>query len=176
MFFRFTNRALLASILTAGVIAFFGHAPVCAQDAPAAEKKEQEPKTKIDAEALKTLIGTWKAVRLVGNGQEAPEQIVESMSMTFSKDGLIVTGNTGPDDEAECEFRLNGSTDPKQFDFMPQGAPDFLLGIYKIEDGKLIMALVRPGQGDRPTEFTSEEGSEQLLGEFKKVEEEKGDK
>lgn len=59
----------------------------------------------------------------------------------------------------EATYTIDATTSPKQIDIRPKEGDDdrVIKGIFKLENGKLILCLARPGS-DRPTKFESNEG------------------
>lgn len=52
-----------------------------------------------------------------------------------------------------AKYRLDTTTDPKQFDWSQNGGKTWFLGIYELDGDTLKIALAQGGTGERPDEF-----------------------
>ena len=110
--------------------------------------------------------GVWRASTSVYDGQEAPAEIVRSITRTVEKDHVVWKrdGNSF----AGTRIELDPSRDPKTIDVIPDGGKDRgerVLGIYKLEGDRLTICMAAPGQ-PRPREFKAEKGSGWTLRTF----------
>lgn len=127
------------------------------------------------------LIGILVGVGL-GAEKEEIEKDLKAMQGDWAADSFVRDGMVFPEDDARSFFRTNKgdrytmqrfskkvgsgkvvldpSKSPREIDFLPdppfKGKP--ILGIYKLEKGKLTMCYA-PSGSKRPTTFTSEPGS-----------------
>ena len=101
---------------------------------------------------LARLQGRWKATKWVIHGEEVTEgrdnrsYRIDGRKITFFTDGKYV--GTG-------QLKLNTRTVPHEIDVTYHGGPrdgQTLLGIFKVEDGKLVNCFSYPGT-PRPTTF-----------------------
>jgi uncharacterized protein (TIGR03067 family) len=99
----------------------------------------------------KAIQGTWEVI-------EQPEALPKVVydKIVFKGNKLIMYLSLGEQKaEAECEFKLDPSANPKQIDFTPlaganKGKP--FRGLYEFKDGKLMICY--RGQGaSRPKDF-----------------------
>ncbi len=115
----------------------------------------------VDAqEDLEKMQGTWEAATEQG----------QVFTFTFENEALTIEiGNI----TLECGVELNAEEEPAQIDVGIDEGPDEIVGaqvpgIYKLEDGRLVLCLSNPEVGERPEDFESIEGI-QLLFELEKV-------
>jgi uncharacterized protein (TIGR03067 family) len=117
-------------------------------------------------EELKRQQGTWKAISSIYEGQEAPAEIVRSITRTVEKDHVV--WKRDGKSFAGTRITLDPSRDPKAIDVIPDGGPnrdERVLGIYKLEGDRLTICMAAPGK-PRPTEFKAEKGSGWILRKF----------
>jgi RNA polymerase sigma factor (sigma-70 family) len=116
---------------------------------PAAQKKDQE-----------RIIGTWRISKGCANGKDIPAEYTALGRLTFSKDGKITLSVV--DDIKQGNYKLVG---PGQVDFTFDAGKEDGLAIYKFDgDNRLTLCLNNgPGGNNRPTEYSGEEGSGQVL-------------
>jgi uncharacterized protein (TIGR03067 family) len=114
--------------------------------------------------------GTWRATSSIYDGQEAPEEIVRSITRTVEKDH-VVWKREGKS-FAGTRIELDPSRDPRTIDVIPDGGKDRgerVLGIYKLEKDRLTICMAAPGQ-PRPGAFKAEKGSGCTLRTFTREE------
>lgn len=110
-------------------------------------------------EELKRHQGTWTATSSVFDGQEAPEDLVRSITRTVEKDHVV--WKRDGKSFAGTRIELDPSRDPQSIDVIPDGGKDRgerVLGIYKLEDDRLTICMAAPGK-PRPASFEAEKGS-----------------
>jgi uncharacterized protein (TIGR03067 family) len=103
--------------------------------------------------------GRWVASTSVYDGQEAPAEIVRSITRTVEDDHVV--WHRDGKSFAGTRIELDPSRDPKAIDVIPDGGKDRgerVPGIYKLEDDRLTICMAAPGR-PRPTEFKAEKGS-----------------
>jgi uncharacterized protein (TIGR03067 family) len=133
---------------------------------PPVEKKpvekrsaDKEPQKKPSAEEIKaSLQGTWSAVSMQANGQDAPAQILKAYQITFKGDKITVPTKDGKTEEGT--FKLDVTKSPFQMDTqMPSDkTPD--LCIFELKNGELRVCIRESDQSarGRPAVFTSDNG------------------
>jgi uncharacterized protein (TIGR03067 family) len=117
-------------------------------------------------EELERHQGTWRASTSVYEGQEAPAEVVRSITRTVEKDHVV--WKRDGKSFAGTRIELDPSRDPKAIDVIPDGGQDRgerVLGIYKLEGDRLTICMAAPGQ-PRPKEFKAEKGSGYTLRTF----------
>jgi uncharacterized protein (TIGR03067 family) len=125
-----------------------------------AAEKDADEGVKKELTALK---GDWKIASRAENGNETPLETIKDRVITF-EDGKYVLRD-GNEIIAEATFKINPSKDPKWFDLTFKGKTQ--LGIYKIE-GDTVRFCIAAVDAERPTDFTSKEGSGRVLTAYKK--------
>ena len=128
-----------------------------AQDEPA--KKE-----------LDRVQGTWKLLNVEADGEKQPEE--------FRKNGELVIKGTKytlriPNTTEEGTLRLDPAAKPTTVDFTIESGDDkgkTQLGIYKLDGNRLTFCVGKPGEKDRPKEFTTKAGELRSLWEFGRAE------
>jgi uncharacterized protein (TIGR03067 family) len=123
-----------------------------------------------DDEAVKAELaqhqGTWRASTSVYDGQDAPAEVVRSITRTVEKDHVV--WKRDGKSFAGTRIELDPSRDPKAIDVIPDGGKDRgerVPGIYKLEKDTLTICMAAPGQ-PRPSEFKAEKGSGRTLRTF----------
>jgi uncharacterized protein (TIGR03067 family) len=117
-------------------------------------------------EELERHQGTWTATSSIYDGQEAPEELVRSITRTVEKDHVV--WKRDGKSFAGTRIELDPSRDPRSIDVIPDGGKDRgkrVLGIYKLEDDRLTICMAAPGK-PRPTAFKAEKGSGYTLRTF----------
>jgi uncharacterized protein (TIGR03067 family) len=115
--------------------------------------------TKRDREKMQ---GDWAAVSLVANGAKSSDDEAQSLFRTVKGNGYTMyLFNKAL---ARYTFTLDATTKPKTIDVTPVGTPNAkpLLGIYELDGDRWTICFASPGK-DRPKDFTSTEGSGQVL-------------
>jgi uncharacterized protein (TIGR03067 family) len=107
---------------------------------------------------LEKFNGVWKAVSIEHDGKEVPKEDLEKVSLTVKGDEY--TFHRG-DDVIKGTHKLDPTKTPKTIDAVRTEGPDKdkpLLGIYELSDDMYKVCFAAPGK-ERPTEFSSKEGS-----------------
>ena len=106
------------------------------------------------------LAGEWEVVSGKVDGKDedldGAKVIFKDNKMTFK----------GKNDEHEAAFKLDSTKKPKQADFVPSDgdqAGQTLKGIYSLEKDELKLCIGLDPSQERPTDFTSEDGSKRIL-------------
>jgi uncharacterized protein (TIGR03067 family) len=110
--------------------------------------------------------GTWRATSSIYEGQEAPAEIVRSITRTVEKDHVV--WKRDGKSFAGTRIELDPARDPRTIDVIPDGGKDrgeHVLGIYKLEGDRLTICMAAPGK-PRPNEFKADKGSGWTLRTF----------
>jgi uncharacterized protein (TIGR03067 family) len=115
---------------------------------------------------LDKLQGEWQMVSSTNNGKELPAEAVKAItrvvkgnSYTLLRDGQVLAKGT--------VVKLDPSKTPKTMDVQRAAGGKPLLGIYELDGDTHKVCLAEPGK-DRPTVFSSQEGSGQTLTVWKR--------
>ena len=107
---------------------------------------------------LRRLQGDWTIESETIDGQKQPDDIRRT-TMTYTGHHWIQRKDGVTTSEGNSEFRSD--TNPKEIDIAPLGGPSagkVLPGIYRLDRDTYESCFVLPGE-ERPTEFSSEQGS-----------------
>jgi uncharacterized protein (TIGR03067 family) len=124
--------------------------------APAAEPE----KGKTDADRIQA---TWLPVSLEKEGKKAPQEVQENIKITFAADGKGTVQEGGRTEE--FRYALDPAKKLKEITVtvrFADGEEKVYKGIYKLE-GDTLTICVTDGPEDRPTDFTTPEGSKRQL-------------
>lgn len=116
-----------------------------------------------EAKELEKLKGTWSVSDLTYNGKDHSKL---KFNFVFAGNEVVVEGNEQVKVEyARLKIKLDPSTAPKLFDItvgdgVQKGAA--MEGIYELKDNQLRLCIKVFGK-DRPTDFTSVDGSSNAL-------------
>lgn len=97
-------------------------------------------------------------------GKWVGKEHYEGWTFDFS-DNYLKGTSPNPQMWYEGKFNLNPNVDPKEIDFLIEksGIPQYTgltsLGIYKIEEETLTLALSEPGKNKRPSSFSEPGGA-----------------
>jgi uncharacterized protein (TIGR03067 family) len=112
------------------------------------------------------LNGSWQAIELVDNGRVvAPEAIpgwLPSGGRIEIIDNSIVFSAPKDGKRRARVFSVDATTYPRQLNIFDDGKL-FGHGIYRIEDGRLVVCLSPPSMASRPTDFSSRENSQRVM-------------
>jgi uncharacterized protein (TIGR03067 family)/prepilin-type processing-associated H-X9-DG protein len=140
---------------------------VAEQDQPAQEPKAGDKKTDKQPEQpakltdADRLVGTWKFLKARGDGEDAPGDMMANIRLTFQPDGkLQIDGLLTPE---TADYKLDAATG--HLDLVTEKKKtEPVLGIYKFDGDKLTICFGEgPNSGKRPTEFSAEKGSKQVV-------------
>jgi uncharacterized protein (TIGR03067 family) len=99
--------------------------------------------------------GEWRVVAMTSRGKEIPKNLLEQrdLRMAFKGNKLIqnfaaVKGG----DSRDIPLKINAAAMPREIEWR-QSAKISYVGIYKLENGTLTIAL---GRGERPKDFSPE--------------------
>lgn len=131
------------------------------------------PKPKDDAkDDLKKLEGDWKFTTWVSNGNDLPQELLEIAK--WSVKGDKYTFEMGENKE-EGTIKLDSAKKPAKIDLDIKDGNDkgkAQPGIYKIEGDTITICLARPGNKDRPTEFSGKGEDGHILVTIKRLKKE----
>jgi uncharacterized protein (TIGR03067 family) len=120
---------------------------------------------------LKAMEGTWAVtVHEVSGMKISEEDNKKADAKLIVKDGKY-TVFFGGMQIATGTIKLDTSKKPKQLDAIAEDGPTkgmAMPGIYQIEGETMKVCFAQPGK-DRPTEFTTKEGSGQMLLSYKRA-------
>jgi uncharacterized protein (TIGR03067 family) len=114
-------------------------------------------------QAIAAQQGTWLATSSRRDGQDAPAEIVRTITRTVEKDHVV--WKRDGKNFAGTTIVLDPSRTPAAIDVIPDGGPAHgkrVLGIYKLEKDRLTICMADADQ-PRPREFKAEKGSKQTL-------------
>jgi uncharacterized protein (TIGR03067 family) len=127
------------------------------------------PKTDAERDAEK-LQGAWRLVSWEQEGKQF--EVTEERSWVFDKDTVTLKG--GGKVQAKARFKIDTSQKPRAID-LSYTEPDSeeykgrqSLAIYEVDKEALKCCSVRSGEGDRPKEFATKEGTKHMLIKFEK--------
>jgi uncharacterized protein (TIGR03067 family) len=111
---------------------------------------------------LDKLQGTWVRVSVVRDGKEVPADDLKNIRLTIKGDKYTLDEGK---EKRSGTFKLDASKAPRRLDIVSDAGPNkgkTLKAIYKIEGDTFTYCVAGPGK-DRPTEFSSKEGSGHTL-------------
>lgn len=110
--------------------------------------------------------GRWRVVELVEDGKVIPQAAIQewlpSGGFIEVVENAIVFRSTDDGKKHAKVFSVDATAYPGHFDLSTRERKEGV-GIYKFDDGKLVICLVDPQEGERPTEFAAKKGSERML-------------
>ncbi len=119
-----------------------------------------------DASELKELQGPWEVTELVEDGKVIPRDAIREWlpsggKIEIEENAMIFNS---PDDGKKHVkvFSIDATTYPRSIDLNTREKKDGW-GIYRMDNGRLIVCLAHPEEAQRPTEFSAKEGSKQML-------------
>jgi uncharacterized protein (TIGR03067 family) len=118
---------------------------------------------------LDHLAGVWTCVSAAKDGKPFPEEIVQQLRLTITKEGGYKT-ELGDQVLFDSTCRVDPAAAPKQLDMIgtegeTQGKA--AQGIYTLEGDSLTICYTMPGK-PRPTQLESAAGSEATLAAWKR--------
>ncbi len=139
----------LAVAVAAGLVAGARRALA---DKPAAAGKEEAPKDE------QKILGDW-VITSAERGNVARDMF-KDVKATFNAEGKWITHL--PDGDREGTYKLDTAKKPKEIELV-NAKGNTMLGIYKLEKNTLTVCLGEEDVNERPTEFTSKEGTKVML-------------
>lgn len=135
-------KALLGLAAAFGLIAL---APAAAAPKPKDEKKDD----------LKAFAGDWLFLSWESNGIMKSQEFLDECKWTVKGEKYTFTSSNQPVEEGTLKLapdKKPATIDLDIADGMDQGKSQ--VGIYKIEKDQITICFAKPGQTDRPTEFS----------------------
>jgi uncharacterized protein (TIGR03067 family) len=114
--------------------------------------------------------GTWRIVELVVNGNPAKDEDAKKLTVVNGSDGTWSL-RSEENEISQGTSTFDPTQKPKTIDFTPtvgDSAGKLHLGIYELGENARTLCFAPPGE-KRPTEFSSESGSEHVLVKFERV-------
>jgi uncharacterized protein (TIGR02246 family) len=132
------------------------------------EAAKHDPVNKPAADDLKALQGTWVTLKLVSDGKvevDLNEPPTEGPFSTLTYNGHKWVLKLGDAELASGTSKVDSSKTPKHIDLTHESGPQkgrTVLGIYNLVGDEYTACIAAPGK-ERPSEFSSKEGSGQRL-------------
>lgn len=115
---------------------------------------------------LGKLQGKWEVVDLVEDGKVVPRSAIEEWLPSGGKfqieDNAVVFVSPHDGKKHVRLFALDQTQNPKGIELQTQSRKD-AVGIYKFDGEQVVLCLIDPLDGERPTEFQSKVGSNRIL-------------
>ena len=115
---------------------------------------------------LQQFQGRWEVAELVENGHVIPHDAIREWLPSGGKieivDNAIMYSSPQDGKKHAKIFAIDATQFPKGFDMVTREKKE-AAGIYKFDDGKLVVCLTDPEDGPQPTEFSAKEGSKRML-------------
>ena len=110
--------------------------------------------------------GTWQTTDLVDNGRVIPAEAIPGWlpsggRMEFVDNSIVFTS---PRDRQRHSrgYSIDATTYPRQINVIDHGQISGH-GIYRIENGRMVVCLSSPKETTRPSDFSAREGSGRLM-------------
>ncbi len=124
-----------------------------------------------DAE-LKQLQGQWEVIELSEDGHVIPPEAIPEWLPSGGKleiaESAILTTSPADGKKSAKVFSIDATQYPKGIDIFTRNKKE-AVGIYRFDEGRLIVCLCDPEAGSRPPEFSAKEGSKRMLMVLKRV-------
>jgi uncharacterized protein (TIGR03067 family) len=115
---------------------------------------------------LDRIQGRWEVMELAEDGRIIPPQTIQQWLPSGGRveiiDNAIVFQSPTNGTKSAKTFRVNPTTFPKRLDIITGDTVE-AVGIYQLDQGKLVICLVAPTEARRPTEFAAPAGSKRML-------------
>lgn len=133
--------------------------------APDREDPSPKPKTKSVHEQL---VGDWRLMNLVVGGRAEQKEGGTILTITPTEIQVTERGQRNPQDDAS--YHLDTQKNPVQIDIVPKRDGDMKVqGIVKVEGDTLTLCFPFGGEGMRPAEFLSPQGTQTALMVFQRL-------
>jgi uncharacterized protein (TIGR03067 family) len=139
--------------------------------APVPKEKGKEKLKDEDA-----IVGTWRVVEIdYGGGQKLLPDHAKQSRYTFGENGAFsITDPRQP--TANFTFKLDPSSKPKAMDWIVNGQPLSILGLYELDGDTLKFCMSQKQPTVRPTELKGDDATLTWVWALKRVMDEKMDK
>jgi uncharacterized protein (TIGR03067 family) len=121
---------------------------------------------------LQQFQGRWEVTELVENGHVIPSEAIREWLPSGGRIEIVDNAimYTSPQDGKKHAkiFAIDATQFPKGFDMVTREKKE-ATGIYKFDDGKLVVCLSDPEDGPQPTEFSAKDGSKRMLMVMKRM-------
>jgi uncharacterized protein (TIGR03067 family) len=112
------------------------------------------------------LRGNWQVTELVDNGRVIPAEAIPGWlpsggRMEFVDNSIFFTSPKDGQRRARV-FSIDATSYPKLINVL-EGSNYLGYGIYRFDDGRLVVCLSSPSQAPRPDDFSAREGSRRLM-------------
>lgn len=112
------------------------------------------------------LRGNWQAVELVDNGRVVPADTIPAWLPSGGRieiiDNSIVFTSPKDGQRHARNFSIDATTYPRQLNIIDGGKTSGQ-GIYRIDNGRLVVCLMPPAAAPRPADFSAREGSQRVM-------------
>jgi len=108
----------------------------------------------------KNIIGSWTVVSMERNGEKASDEEAKGIAVAFAKEGKVTVKM--PDKEVTGTYKLDATKKLKEITLEADGEKS-LYGIYKLDGDNLTICVIDTSADERPTEFSTKEGSKARL-------------
>ncbi len=115
---------------------------------------------------LKQFAGHWEVTELVEDGHVIPREAIREWLPSGGRaeiaDNAIMFTSPTDGQKSVKVFTIDATQYPKGIDIVTREKQD-ALGIYRFDEGRLVVCLCDPADGPRPTDFSAKEGSKRML-------------
>jgi uncharacterized protein (TIGR03067 family) len=115
---------------------------------------------------LQPFQGRWDVVELVENGHVIPHDAIREWLPSGGHieiaDNAIMYVSPQDGKKHAKVFAIDGTQYPKGFEMVTREKKE-AVGIFRFDEGRLVVRLSDPDDGPRPTEFSAKEGSKRML-------------
>lgn len=115
---------------------------------------------------LEPFQGHWQVAELVEDGKVIPKEAIKEWLPSGGRaeiiDNAIVFKSPQDGKKYVKVFSVDATKYPKAIEVSTPERKD-TWGIYRFDEGKLVVCLADPSDGERPTEFSAETGSKRML-------------
>jgi uncharacterized protein (TIGR03067 family) len=112
----------------------------------------------------KAIEGTWRVISLEVNGVKVSDEDVKKMTIVNGSDGTWAFRTDGQD-TLKGTSSVDPTKDPRQIELTPdegENKGQQYVGIYELTENTRKLCVAPPGR-DRPTQFTSNPGTDHVL-------------
>lgn len=121
---------------------------------------------------LKPFQGRWEVVELSEDGHVIPKEAIREWLPSGGKleiaESAIITVSPQDGKRQAKVFSIDATQFPRALDIATREKKE-ALGIYRFNDGQLVVCLIDPEDGPRPDDFSAKKGSKRMLMVLKQV-------